>query len=125
MSEMDVKRSSGFAATSTLVLVMNVGGLLVLGAVCVAAIPAFCKMYAELGMGLPVVTQIVISIPRAGYAAIYILLLAALVAKEFIIRDRGITLMINNIAGLAGVVWLLALVYALFRPLIFTPILSN
>jgi len=125
MSETDVKRSSGFAATSTLVLVMDVGGLLVLGAVCVAAIPAFCKMFAELNTALPVITQAVISIPRAGYAAIHMLLLAGLVAKESLIRDRSVTLTINVIAGLIGVLWVIVVIYALFMPLVFMPISSG
>ncbi|HUW30370.1 MAG TPA: hypothetical protein VM223_02025 [Planctomycetota bacterium] len=119
MSSVDAnsQRSSGFAATSTVVLVTDVCGLLVVGALFVGAIPKFCKMFAEMGMALPVVTQIVISVPGAGYAAIFLLLLAAIIAKELLIRDRRITLAINVIAGLAGMVWLFVVVFALFSPM--------
>ncbi|HUU70518.1 MAG TPA: hypothetical protein VM186_13395 [Planctomycetota bacterium] len=118
MGNVDSQRSSGLAATSTIALVIDIVELVVLGALFVGAIPKFCKMFAEMGMGLPVVTQIVISVPGAGYAAIFLLLLVALVAKELLIRDRRITLTINTIAGLAGVVWLLVVVFALFLPMV-------
>lgn len=118
MGNVDSQRSSGLAATSTIALVIDIVELVVLGALFVGAIPKFCKMFAEMGMGLPVVTQIVISVPGAGYAAIFLLLLAAIIAKELLIRDRRITLTINTIAGLAGVVWLLVVVFALFLPMV-------
>jgi len=118
MGNVDSQRSSGLAATSTIALVIDIVELVVLGALFVGAIPKFCKMFAEMGMALPVVTQIVISVPGAGYAAIFLLLLAAIIAKELLIRDRRITLTINTIAGLAGVVWLLVVVFALFLPMV-------
>ena len=118
MNDVNEKGSSRFAATSTAALVIDVVGLVVLGALCVRGIPAFCKMFAEMGMALPVVTRIVISVPGAGYAAIYLLLLAAIIAKELLIRDRRITLAINVIAGLAGMVWLFVVVFALFSPML-------
>ena len=120
MSSVDAnsQRTSGLAATSTAALVIDVVGLLALGVLSVVVIPKFCKMFAELGTGLPVVTRIVISIPSAGYAMICMLVVAALIGKECLIRDRRVTLAVNVVAGMAGIIWLLVLVFALFSPML-------
>jgi|GEM_PF-6307254 len=116
----DVKATSekGTATASTIVLAIDVIGLLVLGGVTLSAKRAFAKMFADMKVELPAVTNTILSIPTAAYVGVFLSLIVVLILKEILIRAGTVKLVINLAAIVGGIVYLSVYIIALFLPLI-------
>ena len=102
---------------SLVVLVLDVIGLLCLLFVTTFVATRFQVIFADLQIALPMLTTVVLAVPRIVYAVLIGASIVGLVAKERSIADRRLTRNINLIALLAIVICLMVFVVAMFFPL--------
>jgi len=82
-------------------------------------VPKFQQIFDDLQVrNLPVLTQVILSTPRAVYAFFCLALIAMLVWKESRITSRTRTLVTNIAAFIVANVLLAVIVYAMFAPVI-------
>jgi type II secretory pathway component PulF len=77
----------------------------------------FAEIFKEMAVALPVVTQFVLAVPGGVVLAVAILLLALLVAKEWL-RPVWIPLVLNALWLAFGAVLVLVFVLAMMLPLV-------
>lgn len=63
------------------------------------AAPQFRKVFEEQSIELPPVSAILYSIPGIVYLALFLAVCAGLIIKEWLIRNKGITLAVNIIVA--------------------------
>ena len=102
---------------SKCVLVVNLIGLGFIMALGVTGVTKMEAIYYDIGNALPVITQIMLDIPEAGYVVATTLLGIILIIKE-IILDRHLAVGINCIALCCIMVSLGIIIMALMLPLI-------
>ena len=101
------KTGRGFFATASVVVAALDGiGLCFLIYVTTFVVPAFAKMFQELGSALPMPTQFLLAIPAATLDAAIALMLVGLILKEIMIQEKKLTLTINVVVGLGEIAYL-------------------
>ena len=118
MEDVKAKSGQGMAIASVVVLTIEVVGLLVIGGVTLLARAGFAKLFADMKVELPALTQFLLSIPTAAYVGVFLPLIIFLVLKETLIRAKTVTLIINLVVGCGAVAYLIVYVTALFLPMI-------
>ncbi|MEX1016597.1 MAG: hypothetical protein WDZ31_07615 [Phycisphaeraceae bacterium] len=104
----------GSIVTSVLVIVQLIAAFLAM----VVFMPSFTAIFEDFDTELPLLTRWLISIPPwlTGTATIVLILLV--IGKEFVIRDRRITLTINLVLLFVSFFWIPLIVFGLFLPLV-------
>ena len=103
----------------TLSLVALAMAMLALFLVCarVAPMPTLVRALEDFDTELPALTRMVVKIPQAGYLLICFAAAVALGFKEWRMRDKGATLLINvGATGAALALWIV-LEYAFILPM--------
>ena len=127
-TERRAKRDAGqvsptwLKALSIVVLVVDIIGLLVLCVTVISSKNKFAQMFSEMGVGdiqtLPGLTLLMIAVPTAAYVLAFGSLMLVLVAKEFAIRKKAITLGLNSLALALGMAFLGIYITSMFLPLV-------
>jgi hypothetical protein len=112
-------RDRTMAVASAVVLVVDVTALVALATMAFFNIPSFRRVFADMGVALPLLTTFVLAIPPIVYVVLSILLAMALIVKEFLVRPV-IRLVINIVALPPIVFTAIALIMALVLPLLRT-----
>jgi len=109
------------ATASVVLLVAALIMLFLVTFLMVVVRPVFAEIFAEIGGPLPFLTQLFLWVPTTGYVASLVVLVVALLFKEIYIRNKSISLTINLLVAIAGIVFLLLCVFALYLPLFSMP----
>lgn len=116
---MSEKKIGPCGVISIVLAVLNCLGLVVFTAGMLFQRPQFAAIYADLGAALPVGTRMIIAIPSVAVVVIAGVLLALLIAKEFI--SKKIVPLVLNIVWIVVAIAVAALVcLALMAPLVTT-----
>jgi hypothetical protein len=107
------------SALSWSVLALDLILCLGLAAAIVPVLRHFNAMFVEMDLkgGLPLPTEVLFAVPLAGYVAGFLLLAAALVFKELLIRHKGVTLVCNLGVFVGLFLFKAVVVWALFLPM--------
>ena len=103
---------------SAVLLGFDVVVLVILGAATASSVLPFREMYEELDRHLPALSRFFLYNPPHVYALGFAGLIAALVVKEFLVKNKSLTLVINIWVMVAGFLYLGVWVVALFLPLV-------
>ncbi len=109
-------RNGTRGTVSVLLAVLNGLGVLASAFGMLYQRPRFVEVYADLGVALPVVTRMLIAIPSSVVLFVALLLLALLIAKEFI-SNKTVPLVINVVWLLVGIAFAVLGAMALMAPL--------
>jgi hypothetical protein len=115
-----VKRSRALPIANAILLVLNLLGCSWLMFCTTFARDRFEEVYDGMlgpGVSLPAATVIVMSVPKAVYALIVIVAIAALIAKEYVVKSRKRRLLINVAALVLEIGFFVAYITSLFQPL--------
>jgi len=115
---MEKSASSRRRFTSRSVLISDMCVLVPAGTWTVLFTREFKEIFASLDIPLPVITLMVLSVDPIIYAAAFVLTIAALIVKEFVIANKRVTLTINIIAAFVGFVWLVFFSTSLYLPFV-------
>ena len=103
---------------SLIVLALDMLLLLSLLYACTVTIGRFAQLFGDLKMELPILTHLVISIPRTAAGGVLLGIMAALMYKELRIADKTRTLIMNLVVFVVGACAGMFLVIVLFCPLL-------
>jgi len=105
---------------SMVFLVLDVIGLLCLLDCFTIVTGKFRLIFDDLleGRNLPVLTQLILSIPRTVSFLFFVGAIAALIYKESRITDKPRTLVMNIVVFVVGIILFMVLAVGLFQPLI-------
>ncbi len=81
------------------------------------ATPTFIDMYKSMGVELPLPTKIVIAFYRFVYPVLFGGAAALVIAKQFFVRKKWVSLSITLAAALVMDIIIRGIVWALYRPL--------
>ena len=119
MESGQVDRPDAAAGGASLAVLLIAVVLLVLAAgAAVVVPPRFARIYADFEVELPGLTRLLTAVPGYVQGAALVAIAAALVAKEPLVRDNTIKLLLNLVGLLAALAFAALLVTGLFLPLI-------
>ena len=81
------------------------------------AIPSFIGMYSSMGVELPLPTRIVIAFYRFAYPALLGGTAALVIAKQFFVREKWVSLSITLVAVVMVDIISRGIIWALYQPL--------
>ena len=116
MANEDARDGNELRTASTVVLAIDVVGILVLALAGLCVQPRFVEMFAEMEIELPLITKFLLSIPPAVYVVLCSSLILALVLKEVLIQANATKLTVNIIVGVGELAYLCVYVIALILP---------
>ena len=120
MNEQDISKQRAWAITSMVLLIMDVIGILVLTVLTMTTKAHFEKAFKDLGVQLPIITGILLSIPSVIYLGFFGGLIVMLVLKEKFIQRAPLRFTVNLFAAVVGLAYLALYMIAMFLPLIQT-----
>jgi len=111
--------SAGYRLLSLWLMVAVASGCAFLALAVPYSLRRFMAMFTEMETkeGLPCLTSLLGSVPGFVYSLVFLLAAGGLFAKEYLISEKRVTLVINAIAGLGLLLFVMAYVAALFLPL--------
>jgi hypothetical protein len=107
-------RGSGFTWTAT---ILACGYIVWTGVMLYLATPKFIDMYSSMGVDLPLPAKIVIASYRFAYPVLFGGAAALVIAKQFYVRQKWISLSITLAAVLVVDIISRGTVWALYQPL--------
>lgn len=112
------ERKPGWTIASVVVLASNMFGLAILTITTTLRGPAAAEMYREMNIPLPQITTIMLyTISPSAYLGIWGAIAVGLLAKEFLIRDKMITFIINIAVVAFALIFLAVHTFAIFSPM--------
>ena len=115
--EEETKIQTGWTIASMVVLILDVIGCIVLAAMTLRTTAKFKAIFADLGVQLPQITQVLVSLPAALYVVIFLGLIIALVVKEKVMRNKPLAFTLNVVVLIGGIAYLAVYVAAMFLPM--------
>ena len=113
------ERKSNKAIASAVMLAINVPGLVLLTVETVLKGARVAKMHREMFSAVPKITEIMLyTISPTAYLGILSAIAVGLLAKEFLIRNKAVTITINIACFIVTLVFLAVHVVACFYPMI-------
>ena len=107
-------RGSGFTWTATM---LACAYIVWSGTMLYLSTPKFIDMYSSMGVELPLPTRIVIAFYRFAYPVLFGGAAALVIAKQFFVREKWISLSITLAAALMADIISQGTVWALYHPL--------
>ena len=107
-----IEKDKRVAKRSTIMLVVNLVGVTILGLTSGYMRDVCLHMYERMGYTLPLPTKILLSIATPLRVSVFMVVVSALIMKEFLVRNKETALRINMFTAF----WLLA--YALLYGLV-------
>lgn len=115
--EQDAKKQKRWTIASMVVLILDVFGYIVLAAITLLNTGKFNSIFVDMGVQLPQITQVLVSLPSALYVLIFLGLIIALVLKEKVIRRKPLAFTLNVMALIGGIAFFAIYMLAMFLPL--------
>ena len=116
--EEGAKKQTGWTIASMVVLILDMIGCIVLAAITLNTSAKFKAIFADLGVQLPQITQVLVSLPAALYMVIFLGLIIALVLKEKVMRSKLMAFTVNLGVLVGGIAYLAVYVAAMFFPIV-------
>jgi hypothetical protein len=122
MNEQEPKKQTEWANPSRVVLIVDLIGTMLLAVMTLRTAPKFKAIFTDLfgTAPLPRITEFFVSIPFTGYLILFSGVMIALVLKEIAIRNKVWAFTINMALLLAGILYFVFYVAAMFLPLLVT-----
>jgi len=108
------ERGSIFTWTAT---ILACAYILWSGTMLYLAIPSFIGMYSSMGVELPLPARIVITFYRFAYPALLGGAAALVIAKQFFVREKWVSLSITLVAVVTVDIISRGIIWALYQPL--------
>jgi hypothetical protein len=102
---------------SLVLLVADIVATLSITAWVLVGMPACFDMFRELEVELPLITRLVVSIPRGLYVVVAIGTIGGLLAKEVLVRQQSVRAAVNAIVAIALALVIVILAAAVYWPL--------
>jgi len=99
MNKTTKQQGKGIAVASIVLMCVAVIISLVASISPLLVAPRFRKVFEEQGIESPLVSAILLSIPGIVYLALFLTMCAGLIIKEWLIRNKSITLAVNIIVA--------------------------
>ena len=97
-------RTKFYKIASPVALAVDVLGLVLAGTVILTLVrPKFLSMFKDLGVTLPPVTRLLVSMPVVAWVLLFAIPILVLIAKEFLVSNKKITFAVNVAVAVVGI----------------------